>query len=194
MPRRHWCCVAMVVTLLLGGPTALAEETSGPLSSVEALDAKIELGLHQRLISTRTKPGAVLAPFSSDGCSGGMSAGWALVTSTLPAIAVRHGDRPPWEDCCMAHDRTYHAGAALSADANTSFEMRRLADQDLRRCVINFGDTRKDTLAAEYGVPPDEVSRLYRIIAGAMYWAVRLGGAPCTGLAWRWGYGWPACD
>jgi len=20
------------------------------------------------------------------------------------------------------------------------------------------------------------------------------GGMPCTGLAWRWGYGWPSCD
>jgi hypothetical protein len=184
----------MAATLSLGGPASVAQEATGPLSSIEVLDAKIELGLHHRLISTRTKPGVVLAPFSTDGCSGGMSAGWALVTSTFPAIVQRHGDRPPWQDCCVAHDRNYHAGAASSIDPENSFEMRRVADHELRLCVIAFGDTRKDALGAEYSVPPDEVSRLYRIIAGAMYWAVRLGGAPCTGLSWRWGYGWPACD
>jgi hypothetical protein len=194
MSMRQWYCAAMAATLSIGGPASVAQEATGPLSAVEGPDARIELGLHQRLITTRTKPGIVLAPFSTDGCSGGMSAGWALVTSTLPAIAQRHGDRPPWEKCCVAHDRNYHAGAASSISPESSFEMRRLADQELRLCVIAFGDARKDALAAEYRVSPDEVSRLYRIIAGAMYWAVRLGGAPCTGLSWRWGYGWPDCE
>jgi len=39
-----------------------------------------------------------------------------------------------------------------------------------------------------------QVMSLYESIAESMYTAVRLGGMPCTGLAWRWGYGWPACN
>jgi len=31
-------------------------------------------------------------------------------------------------------------------------------------------------------------------IAEIMYRAVRLGGAPCTTLPWRWGFGWPKCE
>ena len=27
-----------------------------------------------------------------------------------------------------------------------------------------------------------------------MFIAVRIGGGPCTGLAWRWGHGWPPCS
>jgi hypothetical protein len=188
----HGALIAL--SLSIGGSAALAQEASGPLSSVDALESKIELGLHRRLISARTESGAVLAPFSSDGCSGGLSAGWAFVTTTFPAIAQRHGDRPPWEGCCTTHDLRYHSGGASAADAKTSFEMRRQADDELRQCVIGFGETRRAALAAEYGLDPDEVARIYQITAGAMYWAVRLGGAPCTGLSWRWGFGWPACD
>jgi hypothetical protein len=38
------------------------------------------------------------------------------------------------------------------------------------------------------------VGFIYQGIADLMYRAVRLGGIPCSGLPWRWGYGWPACD
>jgi len=187
--------VFVAVSLLFVGVTAaLAQDATAPLSPVDALESKIELDLHERLISARKKDGATLAPFASDGCSGGLSAGWALVSSTFPAIAKRHGDRPPWESCCIAHDRRYHAGAAPDADAQASFRSRRLADEELRQCVIAVGETQRDTLSAEYGLRQDDVSRLYQTTAGAMYWAVRLGGAPCTGLSWRWGFGWPACD
>ena len=30
--------------------------------------------------------------------------------------------------------------------------------------------------------------------AELMFYAVRIGGGPCSGLAWRWGHGWPPCD
>jgi hypothetical protein len=193
-PMRRPFGVAAAIMLLLVGSAARPDDATTPSDALDTLDAKVELGLHERLIATRTKPGAVLAPFSSDGCSGGLSAGWALATASFPKIAKRHGDRPPWEGCCLAHDRLYHAGSASSRDAGTSLTMRRLADHELRQCVIAFGNTRKHALAAEYGLSPDEVSRLYQIIAGAMYWAVRVGGAPCTGLSWRWGYGWPGCE
>jgi hypothetical protein len=193
MPARGSLRCALAALVVVAGSAAVAQDTAEPLGSVDALDAKIELGLHEQLIAARTRPGAVLAPFVSDGCSGGLSAGWALVASSFPAIAQRHGARPPWEGCCIVHDRRYHTGPAAQADARASFDTRLSADRELRQCVTAFGDTRRDALAAEYGVTPDEVSRIYQIIAGAMYWAVRLGGAPCTGLPWRWGFGWPAC-
>jgi hypothetical protein len=55
------------------------------------------------------------------------------------------------------------------------------------------GEARKQLLAAEYGLSGDQVSFLYRSIADAMYRAVRLGGKSCTGMPWRWGFGWPMC-
>jgi hypothetical protein len=187
--------VLVAASLLFVSVTAApAQDAPGPLSPVEALESKIELGLHERLIRARKKEGATLAPFASDGCSGGLSAGWAMVSSTFPAIAKSHGDRPPWESCCIAHDRRYHTGGAPDADAKASFESRRLADEELRQCVIAVGETQRETLSTEYNLTQDDVSRLYQTTAGAMYWAVRLGGAPCTGLSWRWGFGWPACD
>jgi hypothetical protein len=48
-------------------------------------------------------------------------------------------------------------------------------------------------LSAEYGIGEDDVRLLYNSLAEGMYGAVRIGGAPCTGLSWRWGYGWPNC-
>ena len=36
--------------------------------------------------------------------------------------------------------------------------------------------------------------RHHEAVASLMYRAVRLGGIPCSGLPWRWGYGWPECD
>jgi hypothetical protein len=37
------------------------------------------------------------------------------------------------------------------------------------------------------------VDEAYAAIADAIFAAVRLGGAPCSGLSWRWGYGFPNC-
>ena len=153
----------------------------------------IEISQHERLAKRRTADGATLAPFRSDGCSGGLSTGWAVISATLPAIARHHGDRPPWENCCVAHDRTYHLGGASDIDAMASFEARRAADEALRACIISTGEHRLDALSADYGLSREEVSRLYRTIADMTY-RLRLGGAPCSGLAWRWGFGWPQCD
>ncbi|MEC4687536.1 MAG: hypothetical protein VST64_04430 [Nitrospirota bacterium] len=94
----------------------------------------------------------------------------------------------------MAHDRLYHAGAPSDADAKISFEARRIADEQLRQCVIRVGEKRMEDLMATYGLNRDRVTLLYRSIAEVMYRAVRLGGAPCTELPWRWGFGWPSCE
>lgn len=172
--------------------SAWAQEASAPSALVDSIESSVEIPLHERLAKVRRSSGATLVPFASDGCSGGLTAGWKLVASKLPAIAKAHGDRPPWESCCVAHDRIYHTGG-VNGDAKASFAARRLADEELRQCVRRFAEERVETLTVEYGLGRDEVTQLYRAIADAMYLAVRLGGWPCSGLPWRWGFGWPAC-
>jgi len=160
---------------------------------MEALLRQIEVARHERLIEARRSAEAKLAPFKSDGCSGGMSAGWGLVIANIPSIAEQHGKTPPWEHCCIAHDREYHLGAPDAVDADASFKARRSVDDELRRCVMTVGERRAEALMSEYGISRADVDRLYRLIADTMYRATRLGGGPCTGLSWRWGFGWPSC-
>ena len=70
----------------------------------------------------------------------------------------------PWLACCLAHDESYWRGGDR--------EERLLSDQALEQCVEAKG---------------------YPLIAQLMYASVRAGGGPCTGLSWRWGYGWKDC-
>jgi len=173
--------------------TASAQQAADPPDTNTSLEYRIEISQHEQLVKTRTSAGAKLAPFASDGCSGGLSVGWNLVSSTFPEIARLHGDQPPWERCCLAHDRLYHTGGPVNADAKMSFEARRAADEQLRQCVMEVGEERTEDLATAYGLSRERVILLYRATAEIMYRAVRLGGAPCTPLPWRWGFGWPLC-
>lgn len=196
MPTAVSCGQLALLFLMSSLSAASAEGAGEPRGGIDRgihrLEYRIEIDRHRRLVKTRMSKGKTLTPFASDGCSGGLSAGWTLFSSALPAFAKRHGDRPPWESCCVAHDRLYHTGGP--ADADASFAARRQADEELRQCVIKTGDERKHALAAEYHLDQDEVALLYRGIGDVMYRAVRLGGAPCTGLPWRWGFGGPPCD
>ena len=176
-------------TLLLAGALALgsaagAEEGTGSASW-------FELPAHRALAALRDA-GAPLAPFETDGCSGGLSDVWTLVADRFPAFAEAHGTRAPWEACCIAHDRLYHAAGPASGAA-ASYRARLDADRGLRACVLETGEGRVPEIAAAYGVSADRVREAYGIIARAMYLAVRFGGAPCSGLPWRWGYGYPNC-
>lgn len=155
------------------------------------LAREVELPAH-RLLMEVIAASPVPAPFTTDGCSGGMSAGWGLVAAGFPEFAARHDSRPPWEECCTVHDRAYHvAGGARTADQ--SWAARLAADEALRACVLDTGATRRAALAESYGVTEDRVDAAYAAIAEAIFAAVRLGGAPCSGLSWRWGYGFPNC-
>jgi len=71
------------------------------------------------------------------------------------------GRPPPWEDCCVAHDRAYHAGGTRAA--------RLLADRELMQSVSAKGHP-------YFGI--------------LMFLMVRLGGHPLLPFPWRWGYGW----
>ena len=105
-----------------------------------------------------------------------------------------HGDLPPWESCCVSHDRLNHEAGDRSNTAEKSFEARNQADEELRGCVLDTGLTRAPELSKQYGLTVEEVSQIYEVIGDLMYRAVRIGGVPCSGLPWRWGYGWPECD
>jgi len=74
-----------------------------------------------------------------------------------------------------------------------SYQARKQADLALKACVLETGVKRAPVLIAEYDISAEDVAFIYASIADLMHQAVRLGGLPCTGLPWRWGYGWPAC-
>lgn len=157
-----------------------------------ALRIAVEMAAHRRLVAVMESEGHRPAPFVTDGCSGGLSATWDLIADALPVFARTHENRPPWEPCCVTHDRAYHdAGGARSAE--DSYLARLAADEALRTCVRATGAGRTARLSQSYGLTPAQIAAAYGMIADAMFDAVRLGGGPCSGLPWRWGYGYPGC-
>jgi hypothetical protein len=183
---------ALVLALVLfGSLVAPAGADDASPTAIDRLELWIELPAHERFVAAKSAPDAALAPFATDGCSGGLSAGWTFAARQIPALAEHHGEHPPWEACCVEHDRAYHR--APGDDALASFAARRRADESMRACVLAEGVARREALIQDYGLSAGMVDLLYEGIAGAMYRAVRLGGAPCSRLPWRWGYGWPQC-
>lgn len=184
MTRPELCLLALLIS------AAAQAEPSGPGSTVHR---SLELPAHRALIARMGEADTRLTPFTTDGCSGGLSDVWRLVSAQLPDFAAAHETAPPWEDCCVIHDRAYHAIAG-SETPEDSYEARLHADTELRSCVIETGRGRETQLASLYDVSRETVAQAYAAIAEAMYLAVRFGGAPCSGLPWRWGYGWPDCS
>lgn len=172
--RIVWGVVLVLPLIVLAGVAAVLH-LSDRLGD-HRVERQAELWAHDRLMGVAQ--GGQPAAFVSDGCSGGMSALWQELSARFPAAAEEWGERPPWEQCCVAHDRAYHnAGGARTSEE--SFAARLTADRTLRACVIENESERANS----------DVTAL----AEAMYVAVRAGGGPCTGLPWRWGYGYPVC-
>lgn len=157
------------------------------------LSRTLELPAHRALMHRIGLADTELAPFTTDGCSGGMSGAWQLVADTFPEFESSFETAPPWEACCVTHDRAYH-NAGGAPDAAASYDARLAADRALEVCVQQTGTARRKEYASEYDVTPDQVDGAFATIAGAMFLAVRFGGAPCSGLPWRWGYGYPQCS
>jgi hypothetical protein len=157
-----------------------------------ALRLHLEMAAHRRLIAVMEQAAHAPTPFVTDGCSGGLSMAWELIADSLPAFAETHEERPPWEACCVTHDRAYHA-AGGAREAEASYRARLAADKALRDCVLDTGRRRTQHLSKHYALSEAQVSGAYGLIAEAMFDAVRLGGAPCSGMPWRWGYGYRAC-
>lgn len=158
--------------------------------AAQDLGRALELPAHRALMAVRD--GADLAPFETDGCSGGLSHGWTVVADAFADFAAAHQSAPPWESCCVTHDRAYHAAGGADT-ATASWQARLAADDALRACVSATAGDRVEALADLYAMTPAQVQAAYDAIADAMRLAVRVGGGPCTGLAWRWGYGYPSC-
>ena len=180
--------VSVVVAL---ASAALADDAPAPEDRA-SLWERLELPAHRALQAVRETPGATLAPFTTDRCSGGLSDAWRVVADRFPAFAEAHREAPPWEACCVTHDRAYHSGGPDN-QAELSYAARLAADRALQFCVVHSADGRIGDLTKRYGLTEDEVRSSYGAIGAAMYLAVRLGGGPCTGLSWRWGYGYPDC-
>ena len=163
-------------------------------SMLDSLEWKLELYRHEKLADIKHNQDNTLAPFTTDGCSGGLSIGWNHLAAAVEHIKEIHGDSPPWDDCCVTHDRAYHTAGPRACSPEDSFRARKTADEQLRQCVIDTAAQRAPELSDAYGLSPEEVTRIYSVIGSLMYRAVRLGGVPCSGLPWRWGYGWPECE
>ncbi len=188
MRRDSTTARALLLTALL----MLTSATPAQLSITTSIQRTLELPAHQSLMLRIAAPDAALAPFATDGCSGGLSTSWRVVADVWPEFEATHKGSPPWESCCVAHDRAYHEAGRATEPAQ-SFDARLAADDALRYCVIAEGFTRRTELAEAYGVDVISVDRAYATIAEAMFNSVRLGGGPCTGLPWRWGFGYPGC-
>jgi hypothetical protein len=188
-----WICTGLILLLVLP-VQARAAEAASDTDMMDGLERRLELERHQQLLQKILSPGGRLADFTTDGCSGGLSAGWSYLVAVFPGAREVHGDQPPWESCCITHDRAYHAGGLGKETAEESFTARRTVDRALEACVLATGSERSETLSQEYGLTQGQITDLYRTIAALMYRAVRIGGVPCSRLPWRWGYGWPQCD
>ncbi|WP_240336705.1 hypothetical protein [Tropicibacter sp. Alg240-R139] len=174
---------SLIITALLVQALPVAADDGG-------VTRAFEIPTHRALMSIRTD--AELSAFETDGCSGGLSYSWRVVARSFPDFAEAHDQIPPWENCCVIHDRAYHnAGGAETAE--DSYDARLTADKALESCVKRTGALRVEDVAAHYEVGTDAVATAYEAIAEAMYLAVRFGGAPCSGLPWRWGFGYPGC-
>jgi hypothetical protein len=155
---------------------------------------RLELRRHAEMLSTMRTNDTALAAFTTDGCSGGLSIGWQYLAMQVAAVRSTHGELPPWEACCVEHDHLYHAAVPVESTPEDSFRARKQADEALHSCVIDTGFDRATSLSNDYEVSIETVEGLYTSIADLMYRAVRVGGVPCSGLPWRWGYGWPQCE
>jgi hypothetical protein len=189
--RKLWSVVVPACALLLS--CGDSTDDAAPVDRLDQLKRRLELGHHEALLARMAAPHGRLADFTTDGCSGGMSVGWEYLAQHIDRLQELHGVRPPWEACCVEHDRRYHVGPTVGTTAEQSFAARQQADLDLQACVLATGEIRAAELGNDYGVTPESVRTLYAAIAELMYRAVRAGGMPCSGLPWRWGYGWPAC-
>ena len=98
----------------------------------------------------------------SDGCSGGMSAGYAILAKKFHDAL---GQTLPWRECCVVHGRPYYYGGTRKE--------KTAADEALKQCV-------KKKVKGK--IPGEWLGELMRL-------AVTPGGSPYLNTPWRWGYG-----
>ena len=133
---------------------ASAQDSATYDSTMDAIERQLEVGSHERLLTRIAENGVVVNAFTTDGCSGGLSTSWDQLAARFPEFADRHGEQPPWQECCVAHDRRYHTGGAGARSAAESFERRKAADLELQACVVDVGIQRSESLEEIYYSPP----------------------------------------
>jgi hypothetical protein len=183
--RKHYIVISVFALLAF---VALFFVYGNGKEVIEEIDQDIEAWQMEQLASIQRREGIQIKPFASDGCSGGLSDGWSAFINNFPRYEEVIGMKPPWESCCVEHDRTYWQG-----DTQDGYHRRLQADQTLRECVLAQGREQRSVYAREFSVSKKKVDEVYKIISDVMYHTVRLGGKPCSRLPWRWGYGWPHC-
>jgi len=183
----------LIILSVTGGILFSTQDHDAPHPTMDVVERSLEMSRHERLLARIAESDATISMFTTDGCSGGLSNAWEQFSARFPELAVRHGALPPWQSCCVTHDRQYHAGGAGISSTNESFERRKEADLGLKACVVDTGVRRSAALQEVYGLTQAQVMGLYVVVSETMYRAVRLGGMPCSSQPWRWGYGWPQC-
>lgn len=162
---------------------------------IEDIEKSLEEKRLQRLVVA--KRGTIIRPFTTDGCSGGLSAGWEYFSDKFVSFSKQFGQQPPWQQCCVEHDKAYWQG-----ETRNGYNLRLQADNQLKSCVEDTGThlklepDRKLNIKNSGNTTDDneDIVLSFRIAAELMYRAVRLGGKPCAPFPWRWGYGWPHCS
>jgi len=124
---------------------------------LDAVTESFEREQMTRLAAQQKRPGIHIAAFRSDGCSGGMSQSWGFLADTLPKFADYAGTQPPWEHCCVAHDRDYWQG-----ETKNGFNKREQSDAQLRTCVNATGEQRGAEIAQTLSLP--QQARLARML------------------------------
>jgi hypothetical protein len=183
-------CIAAVV-LLAGVSQAYSQSSSRPRVTVTP-GSEWGLSAHDRLLRTyaatkqRTK-------FYTDYCSAGVSEGWQAAARFNPFLARNARGGPPFEHCCVAHDRKYHAAGWSYASPQASLRARAQADAEFRSCVVRSGIATTRAMEARTGVSGGATALSYGLLADIMHGAVSAAGGPCTGMSWRWGNGTAQC-
>ncbi len=172
-------CLVLATVIFIGIHIARGTLTIDPMSERNAMS-----------LLEHTKAGVHLAPFTTDGCSGNISSAWNTSVKGLSHlfsdIDARYFDMQhiPFEDLCMAHDMLYHAGEG-------GYLGRLRADNTLRDGILDYAQRDLTSIKERTGLDTDEAALyLYELIAELVYHGVRLGGAPCSGQPYAWGYGY----
>lgn len=173
--------IGLLMNILLIQGIALADPLTEAMIDIERIQM-------QWLAHEQAQASDGIQAFSTDGCSGGLSDAWQYMATLMPAFNERYGHQPPWQACCVAHDKLYWQGVA-----EQGYEKRLQADTELKACVKQTGQRVSEALVKTSGRSKEEIEALFSVSAQMMYQAVRIGGKPCSLLSWRWGYGWPQC-
>jgi len=177
----------LLLVLLLGIQAPLFAEPEKQ-NIILKMNRDLEQWNLEQLALVQSDPKSILVEFETDGCSGGLSDAWKGFAKISSDFKQFLSNRPPWEPCCVTHDRAYWKG-----ETKNGFDKRLKADKTLRQCVLDYGVKNSERLANKFNLTEQQVLIQFKITSTLMYRAVRLGGKPCSYLPWRWGYGWPHC-